>query len=226
MFHRNLKGRHPSRGPGVLLWVVAGMAALGSPAAAIAQGPFSEPVMWVEEDWTLVIHHPDLDVFAPQLCTVMSPGGDLDGFYVQVTWNYREWPDFEAGGFQVQAWSGEELLEVQSVGIGEFTNSAETVTWTQVMATDGGDVGFAVLNGYSPGWGWFGGFGTAVFDQANVANLDGYSPDVSAQNTLVTYGLNRVRSLMISQVRYFGTNGTLLYTDSMPRVVYQMTAVE
>ena len=60
-------------------------------------------IMRVEEDWEVVLNEPGSDVNAPQFHTVMSPFGDLDSLYAQITWNYRELPDFEAGGLQIQA---------------------------------------------------------------------------------------------------------------------------
>jgi len=202
---------------GYRVCLMAGVAALLT-AVSVAEVPVSEVVYRVEEDWTLVLNEPDGNVNAPQFHTVMSPYGHFDEYFAQVTWNYRELPDFEAGGFEIQGWQSDEVQHLKDVGEYPLSTSAETITWTQTLATNGNELAFAILNGQSTSWGAFGGSGTAVGGSVGVANLNEYSTDTTAENSCVTYGENRVKLLMISEVRYYGANG-LLYTDTTPRVL-------
>ena len=197
---------------------LAAILAVTMPVAASDQA--QEPVLRVEQDWQLVLNEPDDAVLAPQLHTVMSPFGHLDSLYAQVTWNYRELPDFEEGGLQIQAWAGEECTIQRSFGAEGLSTTAETIRWTQVLETDGTALSFKITNGQSTTWGAFGGDTMQVRGGAAVANLNAYSTGLSAGRSLVTYGANRVQLLVITEVRHYGAEG-LLSTDSTPKVVFR-----
>jgi hypothetical protein len=194
----------------------------GSPAPAQVSvaGLFVEPVIQVQEDWMLVLNQPDGDGDSPQFHTIMSPYSDVDSFYAQVLWNYRETPDFTSGGVQLQSYAGESLIRRRSMEFGQLSTSAETITWTQSLTTDGVALTFDVTNGVSTTWGTFG-TNMRISSDANLPDLSGYSPDGSAQESCVTYGGNRVNSLVITQVRYYGESG-LLGIDVTPRVVFEL----
>lgn len=178
------------------------------------------PVIRVEEDWKLVLNVPDGTVDAPQLHTAMSAFGHFDSSYAQVTWNYREVPYFRPGGLQIQAWDGDGLSFAMSFGSSQLSTIAETITWTQGLLTDGQMLSFKITNGQSTTWGAFGGGHMGVAGTAYVANLNGYSTDVSAENSWITYGANRVDLLMITEVRRYGPDG-LISVDSTPRIIHQ-----
>ena len=178
-----------------------------------------EPVIWVEEDWSMVLSEPNDQIYSPQFHTVMSPTTSLDGNFAQVVWNYRETPDFTAGGIQLQSYEGDYLLRVRSVENRALSGTAETITWTQGLWTDGAVLTFYIDNGTSTSWGAFG-RDMRIDETATIPNLNSYSPDVSVKNCMVTYGSNRVDSLVITQVRYYGASG-LLAVDETPRVVFQ-----
>ena len=201
----------------VVIWVVV-ILALAIPTAATDQP--QDPVVRVEQDWRLVLNEPDDAVLAPQLHTVMSPLGHLDSFYAQVTWNYRELPDFEEGGLQIQAWDGEECTIQGSFGAEGLSTTAETISWTQVLETDGATLSFKITNGQSTTWGSFGGPHMEVRGNAALPNLNGYSTGVSLGHSVVTYGGNRVQLLVITEVRRYGADG-LLDVDSAPKIVFQ-----
>lgn len=206
------------------LAIVTGLVLFVVPTVSRAQvpAPLAEPVIGVEEVWQLVLVEPDGGVYSPQFTTVMSPTGDLDSFYVQVSWNYREFPDFTPGGYQVQAWNDDQLLRLRDDPEDVFNDQLEVTVWTQTMATFGCGIAFAVFDGQSTSWGLFGGPDTVVSDNIAMWNLDNYSPDVSVRNTCITYGANRVALLMIAEVRYYGPESGLLYVDTTPRVAYAM----
>ena len=181
------------------------------------QGAPTEPVVRVEEVWGLVLNVPDDSVTSPQFHTVMSPFGNTDSFYAQVVWNYREVPDFTAGGLELEVWNGESLIHSKSGREDPLSTTTETVLWTQVLETNGGVLSFRIQNGQSVTWGTFG-EGLVVTVPGGPGNLNDYSPDVSVNSSCVTYGSNRVDILAILEVRYYGQNG-LLAVDGTPRIV-------
>lgn len=178
-------------------------------------------VVRVEEDWKLVLNEPDSDVSAPQFHSIMSPYGHLSQAYAQVYWNYRELPDFNAGGLQVQGWYGEESVDLKTVSEDSLSRDAEAITWTQRLELEGGKVKFSVVNGRSSSWGNFGGNATKVAMPGSLSDLGQYSASVSKANSWITYGANRVNSLVILRVRKYAANGSLLSTDDTPKIVYQ-----
>lgn len=193
-----------------------GFASIPSTSAQLSES--TEPVLRVEEDWQLNLNEPDDNVDSPQLHTIMTPYGDVDSYFAQVLWNYRETPNFVAGGVQLQSYRGEDMQSRRSLEFGQLSTRAESVRWTQALETDGMRLVFEVVDGESETWGSFG-REMRISDDANLASLDEYSPDTSARESCVTYGGNRVDSLVITEVRYYGASG-LLWTDSSPRVVF------
>jgi hypothetical protein len=179
-----------------------------------------DAVTRIEEDWVMVLVEPEAGRCSPQFHTTMSPRGDLDGTYVQMCWNYRDDPDFAAGGMQMHAWKQEDELRTRSADLGNFSNAAETARWTQVMELSGENLKFTIQNGSSSSWGSFGGPSMSLTFSRDVPNLNGYSSSVSRANSGISFGTNRVKLLAISQVRRYGQNG-LISVDSMPKIVYQ-----
>lgn len=201
--------------------VALGCAALAftSPMAQ-SSSEWPENVIRVEEDWVLVLNEPNDAVTAPQFHTVMSPIASTDSYFAQVTWNYRENPDFISGGMQLHGCDGENVVRRRIVAMGELSTAAETVTWTQALATDGALAYFEIFNGQSTTWGSFGKDMRIDLD-SYTSYLNDYTPEVSAENSTVTFGSNRVDSLTITQVRWYGASG-LLAVDNTPRVVFQL----
>jgi hypothetical protein len=195
------------------------MALLGSAALwpSFASAPVSEPVVRVEEDWELDLNEPNDDTTAPQFHTVMSPTADLDSYHAQTLWNYRENPNFVPGGVQLHSYNGESLVRMRSIESRSLSTTAETITWTQSLETDGTTLTFAITDGLSTTWGTFG-RDMNISSTANLAQLNEYAPETSAMNSCVTFGANRVQSLVIKRVRYYGATG-LLYTDTTERPV-------
>jgi len=194
------------------------MLALAWPAAGADHA--GAPVVRVEEDWVLVLTEPDEAVDAPQLHTVMSPYGNLETTYAQVTWNYREMPYFKAGGIQLQAWNDDQCRFHKSFGTDAMANYAETVRWTQSLQTDGGSLVFKIVAGESKTWGNFGGDTMQIRGGASVPNLNAYNADVSAAHSGISYGANRVKYLAITEVRRYSAE-EMLSVDSTPKVVYR-----
>ncbi len=87
----------------------------------------------------------------------------------------------------------------------------ERVTWTQGIEVESGQITFSVTNGESSTWGSFGGEGnlTATLHWECHHDLDHYSPEVSAENSGVTFASHCVESLILKRVRVFREDGTI-----------------
>jgi len=177
------------------------------------------PVVRIEEDWRLVLNEPDNGVESPQFHTTMSPNAHVNSNYAQVLWNYREVLDFEPGGLQLQSWDGDYLVRYRVVRQSALSTAAETITWTQALETDGEALSFEIVDGDSTTWGSFG-RDMRIDSAANLANLNSYSSDVSESESCITYGSNRVDELVITEVRRYAADGSLVSVDSTPRYVY------
>jgi hypothetical protein len=179
-------------------------------------------VMRVEEDWEVVLNEPNLDMDAPQFHTVCAPFSNLDFFYLQVCWNYREQSEFAAGGLQLIAWAGDWCVGQKSYREDGLSTTAETITWTQAINTNGNVLTFEVLNGCSQTWGSFGGSETSLSGHVGIPDLNAYSTDFSVSNSWVSYGANRVNLLRIKEVRRYDGEGHLVSRDQTPRIVYEL----
>ncbi len=195
-------------------------------AVAVTAAPLyaydAPSVLRVEQDWRLILNEPNDDVQSPQLHTTMLLGldGDSEPYVVQVCWNYREHPAFEAGGVQVQLWHGEERVASQHVSLAPLSAPLETITWTQIVEIDGSVVSFRISDGHSTTWGSFG-RGMQLVADTSLTNLNGYKTRSSMDGSMITYGANRVDSLTITGVRWYGQEGLLL-DDALPHVVYRL----
>lgn len=183
-----------------------------------ATAPVTDPVLRIEEDWEMELNEPNNDTTAPQFHTVMSPNENVDGYYAQTLWNYRETPEFAPGGVQLHSYNGETLVRKRSIESGTLSTTAETITWTQSLDTDGTTLTFTIDNGASETWGAFG-RDMNISSTAYLSQLNGYSPDTSVANSCVTFGANRVQHLKIKRIRYYGAGGVLLHTDNTERSV-------
>lgn len=180
-----------------------------------------QDVMQVEEDWELELLEPATEKTAPQLETVISPFGHMNSIFARTTWNYREFPDFQAGGMQLQAWSGATKAADANFGTDDLSTVSETITWTQALETNGAVLTLQIKNGASVTWGSFGGASLTIHGLANLHDLNHYDTQVSQENSGITFGANRVARLRITQVRRYGHGQSLLSTDDTPRVIYQ-----
>jgi len=196
-------------------WFV-GTAVLALAVPAMAQ----QSVMRVEEDWKLVLNEPNNGLYSPQFHTVMSPYPNINGYYAQVLWNYKEVWDFEPGGLQFQTWIGEDLTRSRDFRSESLSTTAETITWTQRLSINGGTIRFYVIYGQSTTWGAFGNYIIDADD--GIDDLNSYDTNTSVHNSWITYGSNRVDSLVITEVRRYDHDNNLLSTDSTPKVVFQL----
>ena len=126
--------------------------------------------------------------------------------------------DFAPGGVQLQAWSPAGRLSRLAVGDGELSSGAEMITWTKRLETDGTLLKFEVCNGESATWGVFGDE-MKITSAVSYPDLNAYDTKVSASNSCITFGANRVDALAIMQVRKYRADGEVL-VDNTPRILY------
>lgn len=188
--------------------------------AAVSQS-LAADVVRVEEDWALVIGKPDPDTNAPQVTCVFSPIGDVETAYAAFDINHHSQPGYAAGGLQLQVWSNNVPLLSDNDPDGEvLSTEGETITWTQQMALNEGQLTVAITNGKSSTWGAFGGNGKLQATvAASLSNLNAYTPDVSVANSGIGFAANRVQSLQLTCIRYYMSDGRV-YQDNNVRRVY------
>ncbi|MBN1393884.1 MAG: hypothetical protein JW959_02550 [Pirellulales bacterium] len=191
--------------------------------AAVASIALAEEpqITRIEEDWELVIGEPSPDSDAPQVTCAISPMSGMDSHSATFVVNHHDVPAFAAGGLQLQAWNGEELLASQlAPNQAVLATPGETIRWTQVMQKTDDGLEYQVINGSSTTWGEFGGEGSIKLAvSAPIADLNAYSPANSVEHSGVSYAGHRVQSLVLKKIRAYTDEG-LLAEDADPRVVH------
>ena len=134
----------------------------------------------------------------------MSPTNGVEGTFFVTTLNHWSYPDFAAGGIQVQRWSGEYCKE--SVG-GSNQNTLqqdqEVITWVQRLRLVDGKLIFEIVDGHSQSWGSFGGSEELKITHATeLSRLNDYRPAVSLDQSGIAYAGNRVSSLTLKKLRW------------------------
>ena len=215
MFHPVARAARRRWLPCLVALLVSGALAATPPAAKAA-------IVRVEEDWELVVAEPDPDSASPQVTCAISPQGDIASLHASFELNQRSLPEFQAGGLQLQLWTGETLLtQVDASDVALMATPGETVRWTQSMTLANETLTFQVSGGSSTTWGGFGGEDALrIAVPTSLANLDGYDPGVSARNSGIGYAANRVQSLVLKRVRYYMSDGTVRVDDT-ERPVHQ-----
>jgi hypothetical protein len=204
-------------------WFVAVSGLAFLPVAAAQEAGDPPTIVRVEEDWRLEVRVPDPDANAPQISSVFAPTADVDFGYAEFAINHHSHPDYIPGGLQLLVWCGGEPIVVNNDPDGGILNQPnETITWTQSLAFgDDGVLTFGVGNGQSQTWGAFGNDGRLqIRTVAQLANLNGYSTDVSVANSGVGFASNRVTVLKITAVRRYASDGRV-FEDSEDRVVFE-----
>jgi hypothetical protein len=163
----------------------------------------------VEEHWELKLGQPDADRSAPQTTMVMSPTDSLDGVHFLFTLNHANAPDYAAGGVQIQAWDGSDLLGYDNDEEGTLNHSDETVTWVQKMWLHDGSLNFKIINGQSETWSQFGNEDMLLSVPSSLTRLNAYRPAVSLTESQVNYAENRVISLTLTKLRWQTSDGVV-----------------
>jgi hypothetical protein len=176
-------------------------------------------VVRIEEDWSLTVNQPDENLACPQLSTQMARCPTASRF-CNFHLNACDLPSFALGGLQLQVWNGSTNIAVLTSPNANIMNTPnELVTWTQYLRYDApsNQLAFGVTNGSSTTWGDFSGL--EVFVPGGGTDLSNYDVTYSVQNSGITFGANRVDSLVLVGYRVYYSDGSVV-TDSTPRVVY------
>lgn len=189
------------------LFLFAITAAVGMTAAAPALADNSD-VVAIEEHWTLSVGGPDAGRNAPQITMFMSPVEHLGGDYFALTLNHWTYPDFIAGGYQLQRWSGSHCVTARhGIKTSQLYHDDETISWVQRLSVQDGVLMFQVFNGTSSTWGNFGGYGFALDTSTSLTKLNNYRPGISIEQSGIGYAGNRVSSLTLQKLRWKTADG-------------------
>jgi hypothetical protein len=172
----------------------------------------------IEEDWRLVVNVPDPSIASPQIALDMSPapGSPLSGLFLI---NYRDAPDFRAGGVQVELWHDALQLDQASSSAAVMELPDEAFTFTLYMERRDGRLYYGVERGQSETWGDLGDEGLHVgcYDVWNT--FAAYRSSHSVENATIVLGSTRVQSLKLLQVRKYRADGPGIDYEG-PRNVY------
>ena len=216
----NRKTRHRF-GPSWRASALAGLVAVVAAGGLSAQSG-SPDVYSVQEDWQIVVGDPSFNDNGPQITCTISPA-DISAAYCAFDINYHTQPDYQAGGLQIHTWDpNDPIAYANSPKTGIMATSNEAVTWTTRMAWNAGNLDFRIANGQSQTWGQFGGEGTHLLLSlpTALANLNSYSPNVSLDNSGVSFATNLVVSQTLMAVRWYDVNGNLIKQVTTPQVVH------
>lgn len=175
-------------------------------------------IIRVEEDWALLITQPDPNRASPQVSTQMARAPWAPRF-CNFHLNSCDVPTYTQGGLQMQVWRGTTNLDVQnSTNRSIMSTDNELITWTQYIRVDGSQLKFGIASGaVSQTWGDFGGLEMLI--NGGLTDLSEYDPDFSHLNSGVTFGANRVSSLIMLANRKYREDGSV-ETDDTPRIVF------
>lgn len=177
--------------------------------SAPAQGSDDDnDVVQIEEHWELHVGGPDAARSAPQVTMIMSPSSNLDGDFYAFTLNHTSYPEFAAGGFQLQRWHGEECQQAaHGLSTSPIEDDGEVISWVQRISVSEGSLKFQVLDGQSDSWSQFGGEGFAITTSTNLTKLNSYRPAISLEQSGIGYAGNRVSSLVLQKIRWITGDG-------------------
>ncbi|MFT4557700.1 MAG: hypothetical protein ACI93T_001663 [Porticoccaceae bacterium] len=203
----------------IIRWLIIAAAYLSAASPAVADGP---PIVRVEEDWRVEVGTPAPEDHAPQIVTVLSPVGNLEREHSVFELNHATYPDYTAGGMQLQRWYRDWISGYSSTPHQQkLYHADEVVTFTSSMKIDDGHIEFQIKDGVSKSWSTFGGNGyLKTQSSTGLHNLNAYSPNVSVANSRVAFASHRVRKLVLTKIRYYSQEG-LVSTDDTPRIVHE-----
>lgn len=203
-----------------LALVVAALAVITAAASAMGQ-EVTPPIVRVEEDWVVEIGVPDPEGNAPQIINAMSSTDQLADVHAVFELNHSTLPEYTPGGYQIQCWSGDELLDYRyKPRYTVCATEGEVIRYTMSMRLVDGQVEFEAKNGTSTTWGEFGSVGYLRASASTTqSSFRLYSPEVSVQNSYVGYAAHRVKKFALKEVRYYSAGG-LVSRDTTERVVH------
>jgi len=183
----------------------------------------ADDIVRVEEDWELVLGNPDANSVGPQVVTTMSPRDGIDGTFFTMEINHRSAPTWTPGGISIHRWYGDwRMSSYDRADRSVMTTNGESITWTQALYFDNGQLTYKVFNGSSTTWGAFGYSGLVRLSCSyGATHLNTYTPDLSVSQSGAAFAGNRVKTLKIKTVRKTRSNGQV-ETDDTERIVMQL----
>jgi len=212
-----MRSKSSARGWRLLALAVVG--ALTPLVAPVSRTTADDPVavVQVEEHWSQLINDPDPSISSPQVSTQMA-ASPWSSRFVNFHINSCDIPSYAQGGLQLQAWRNDVNLAVMtSPSRATMSTSNELVEWTQYLQQNGTGLTFGISSASSQTWGDFSGVQVQLTAGSTV--LDNYSADYSQQNSGITFGANRVSSLVLVWTKMYYSDGSV-QTDNTPRVIY------
>lgn len=202
---QSARGRHHWRSARNLMVALAALAAAG----CFSSASLAIEIVAVEEYWELSLGEPDAATSSPQVCMVMGAYQSLDEGYFVFTLNHHSYPEWAAGGLQVQRWSADEVAAFKSApDEGTLHHANEKVSWVQRLSLSNGLLSFEVTGGTSQSWGSFGEEGELrLVNETSLQNLNRYRPAVSLGESGVAFAGNRVKSLVLTKLRWIDSEG-------------------
>lgn len=165
----------------------------------------------IEEDWELHISQPDVQLDAPQVSTMMLPGGGTSNLLFQIHLNHATSPSFSGGGYQLRtSYDDQTLSQLRRFAGQRLEAPEEIIKWTQVIQRSDTGFYYGVIDGESESWGHFGGSTSFVHisdADAGLSSLANYDVQDSIDNSGVSYAANRVGWLKIKKFRVILNNG-------------------
>lgn len=220
---RTRKCRRPCDSNQFSPWVIgASICVIVVISAGLSADDPATDVFRVEEDWAMVVNDPDLNSNGPQVTCTISPC-QINAAYAAFDINYRTQPNYESGGLQLHAWDPEDAIVIASSPHADIMlTPGEAVTWTQTMTLQDDRLTFRVVDGTSTTWGTFGGHEShlRLVLSTNLVNLNQYDPQVSLDNSGVSFASNLVDSLTLVAVRCYDVNGNLIKQITNPQAVH------
>ncbi len=166
-------------------------------------------VLRIEEHWKLQVGGPDEGRSAPQVSMVMAPTGDLSSHYFIFNLNHWSYPEFAAGGLELQRWDGDHWISSHhSSNRSSLCNEGEMITWVQRIELSESQLHFTITNGQSQTWSQFGGQGLLQTSIATeLTRLNDYRPEISLSESGIGYAGNRVSSLTLKKLVWWTSDG-------------------
>jgi hypothetical protein len=110
----------------------------------------SDQIMRIEEDWEFVVDNPNPSVNTPEVCCVFGLDNPETGVHALFELNHSTFPNFSAGGLQLQAWNGEKLIGYRvNDPRGQLEYQNETVAFTTVIKLSMKRLEMSISNGSS-----------------------------------------------------------------------------
>ena len=165
-------------------------------------------VVEIEEHWQLIVGESDTTRCSPQVTMIMSPVDDFAGDFFVFTLNHWTFPEFWAGGYQLQLWSGTECVTAKDgLNTAQLHHDDEVITWVQRLSVSEGELRFQVTSGSGESWGNFGGEGFSIATPTSLTKLNSYRPGISLDQSGIGFAGNRVSSLTLQKIRWKTADG-------------------